>query len=56
MIDEELAMKDTEEFDQLRKSLLPELDLLNKKMKYKVDLKKIKKEAMKNMIEGPSIS
>lgn len=29
--------------------------MLNKKIKHKYDIKKIKKEAMKNMVEGPPI-
>ena len=29
--------------------------MLNKKIKHKFDMKKIKKEVMKNMVEGPPI-
>lgn len=30
--------------------------MISKKLKYKIDLNSIRKETMKNMIEGPSIS
>jgi hypothetical protein len=56
MIDEELAMKDLEDFDSLRKDLVSEVSMISKKLKHKIDIKKIKKEAMKSMIEGPSIA
>ena len=49
-------MKGSEEFEQLRLQLIDEVIMINKKLKYKADFKKIKKETMKNMIEGPPIS
>jgi hypothetical protein len=40
----------------LRKSLIVEVEILNKKLKYKNDMRIIKKEAFKNMIECPSLN
>ena len=54
-VDEELDQKDMHEFEQLRRELIEETFMLNKKIKHKYDLKKIKKEALKNMVEGPPI-
>ena len=54
--DEETNLKEMEEFDQLRLQMVDEVIMINKKLKYKADFKKIKKETMKNMIEGPPIS
>lgn len=54
-IDEELDLKEQQEFDQLRLTLMDEILVINKKLKYKADLKTIKKATMKNMIEGPPI-
>lgn len=51
----ELMMKDNEEFEQLRMQHIDDVIGLNKKIKHKNDMKKIKKEAMKNMIEGPPL-
>ena len=48
-------MKDTEEFEQLRMDSIDAIEKINKKLKFKKDLSKIKKEAMKNMIEGPPV-
>lgn len=55
-VDEELIMKDLEEFEQLRISLIDDIMMINKRIKHKKDMKVIKKEAMKNMIEGPPIN
>ena len=44
-----------EEFEKLRQELIGEMYMLNKKIKHKLDMKKIKKEAMKNMVDGPPI-
>jgi hypothetical protein len=35
--------------------LIDEIEAVNKKLKFKLDLKKIKREVMKNMIEGPPL-
>jgi len=43
-------MKDLEEFEQLRNTLTHEIDVINKRITYRKNLKKIKK-ATKNMIE-----
>ena len=56
VLDEEHSMKELEEFEQLRLTLIDEIIMINKKLKYKADFKKIKKATMKNMIEGPPIS
>ena len=54
-IDQETDQKDQEEFEQLRQELIGDVLMLNKKIKHKFDMKKIKKEVMKNMVEGPPI-
>jgi hypothetical protein len=48
-------MKEHEEFEKIRQELNEDIQKLNKKIKYQRDLKKIKKEAFKNMIEGPPL-
>jgi hypothetical protein len=48
-------LKDSEDYDKLRCSLIQELDKINKKIAYKKNLRKIKKEVMKDMIAGPSM-
>lgn len=48
-------MKDQEEFEKIRQELNEDIQKLNKKIKYQRDLKKIKKETFKNMIEGPPL-
>lgn len=55
-IDQELILKDLEEFEQLRQEVQDEIHILNKRIKHKRDIKIIKREAMKNMIEGPPIN
>lgn len=45
-------MKDNEEYEQLRIESIPQIMKINKKIKFKKDLKRIKREAMKNMIDG----
>ena len=35
--------------------MIDEIESVNKKLKYKFDMKWIKKECMKNMIEGPPL-
>ena len=52
----EMVMKDNEEFEQLRIANIEEIISINKKIKYKKNIKKIKKEAIKNMIDGPAIA
>jgi pyoverdine/dityrosine biosynthesis protein Dit1 len=49
-------MKDFEEFEQLRRLLSDEIQTITKRLSYKKSLKKIKKEAYKNMIEGPAVN
>lgn len=39
-------MKDSEEFELLRLTLINEIIMINKKLKYKADFKKIKKATM----------
>jgi hypothetical protein len=51
----ELMMKDCEEFEQLRLQHIDDVIALNKKIKHKKDMKKIKKATMKSMIEGPAL-
>jgi hypothetical protein len=49
-------MKDQEEFEQLRLQSCDEIaTVVNQRIKSSRDLKKIKKEAMKNMVESPII-
>ena len=49
-------MKDQEEFEQLRLSSCHDINtVINQRIKQARDLKKIKKEVMKNMIESPLI-
>ena len=49
-------MKDQEEFEQLRLQSCDEIaTVVNQRIKSSRDLKKIKKEALKNMVESPII-
>ena len=36
--------------------MIEEVEIINKRLKHRKDLKVIKKEALKNMIEGPAIN
>ena len=49
-------MKDKEEFEELRQASIEEIKALNKKMKHKNGLRKIKKETMKHMIDNGQTS
>jgi hypothetical protein len=52
----EQMMKDQEEFEQLRLQSCDEIaTVVNQRIKSSRDLKKIKKEALKNMVESPII-
>ncbi len=49
-------MKDQDEFEQLRLQSCDEIaTVVNQRIKNSRDLKKIKKEALKNMVESPII-
>jgi hypothetical protein len=49
-------LKDHEEFEQLRLSQCEEIgNVINKRIKGKIGMKKIRKATMKNMIEEESI-
>lgn len=54
-IDQELMLKDLEEFELLRSLLNDEILSINKRLSYKKSLKKIKREAYKHMVEGPAV-
>eukprot|EP00347_Sterkiella_histriomuscorum_P001022 403373639 len=50
-VDQELMLKDLEDFEQLRVSMIEDIEVVNKRLSYKKNLKIIKKAAMKFMIE-----
>lgn len=53
--DEEIWLKDTEEFEDARAKYIVQIEDISKMLKHQRNMKKIKKECFKNMIAGPSM-
>ena len=47
-------MKRNEEFHHVKQQLIPKVQQMSYRLRHQRNFKRIKKEAMKNMIEGPS--
>ena len=53
--EDEFLIKDNKEFEETRLSLISKIEEISKMVKHQRNMKKIKKECMKNMIAGPSL-
>ena len=53
--EDEYLIKDNNDFASARKSYMGKIEELAKMLKHQRNMKKIKKECMKNMIAGPSL-
>jgi len=53
--DDELIIKDNLEFEEQRKAYIQKIEDISKMLKHQRNMKKIKKECMKNMVAGPCL-
>ena len=53
--EDEVLIKDNQEFEETRKLYLSQIEDISKMLKHQRNMKKIKKECMKNMVAGPSL-
>lgn len=53
--DEDFLIRDNEEFQETREKYIQEIEDISKMLKHQRNMKKIKKECMKNMIAGPCL-
>lgn len=53
--EDEFMIKDNQEFEETRKSYILQIEDIRKMLKHQRNMKKIKKECMKNMVAGPSL-
>lgn len=53
--DDEFLIKDNQEFQETREKYISQVEDISKMIRHQRNMKKIKKECMKNMIAGPSL-
>jgi hypothetical protein len=53
--EDEFLIKDNQEFEETRKQYTAQIEDIRRMLKHQRNMKKIKKECMKNMVAGPSL-
>lgn len=53
--EDEFLIKDNKEFEETRKKYIASIEDISKMLKHQRNMKKIKKECLKNMVAGPSL-
>jgi hypothetical protein len=53
--DDDFLIKDNEQFQEAREKYIQQVEDISKMLRHQRNMKKIKKECMKNMIAGPSL-
>lgn len=54
-VDEELIKKEKQDYHEAREKYLHQIEDISKMLRHQRNMKKIKKDCMKNMIAGPSL-
>jgi nitrogen fixation/metabolism regulation signal transduction histidine kinase len=53
--EDEFLIKDNQEFEETRKKYMSQVEDISKMLKHQRNMKKIKKDCLKNMVAGPSL-